>query len=92
MRQVTFGGDNAEAYWSFDDKKLIFQSNYEKWDVGCDQMFIMKYDDVYNETMPQMISTGMGRTTCAYFFPDNKHFLYASTPVSYTHLTLPTKA
>ena len=31
IRQVTFGGDNAEAYWSFDDKKLVFQSNYNKW-------------------------------------------------------------
>jgi Tol biopolymer transport system component len=79
LRQVTFGGDNAEAYWSFDDKKLIFQSNFNKWNVDCDQMFIMNYNDVYNDNIPQMVSTGMGRTTCAYFFPDGKYFLYAST-------------
>ena len=41
IQQVTFGGDNAEAYWSFDDKQLIFQSNYKDWDLGCDQMFLM---------------------------------------------------
>jgi len=79
IRQVTFGGDNAEAYWSFDDEKLIFQSNYKNWNVSCDQMFIMNHDDTYYEKSPQMISTGNGRTTCAYFLPDNQHFLYAST-------------
>ena len=79
IKQLTFGGDNAEAYWSFDDKKLIFQSNFNKWNVGCDQMFIMNNNDVYKDNIPQMVSTGMGRTTCAYFFPDGKYFLYAST-------------
>ena len=79
LRQVTFGGDNAEAYWSFDDQKLIFQSNFNKWNVSCDQMFIMNNNDIYKDNSPQMVSTGMGRTTCAYFFPDGKYFLYAST-------------
>src|SRR5690606_13087035 len=41
LRQVTFGGDNAEAYWSPDGSKLIFQSNNADWGVACDQMFIM---------------------------------------------------
>ncbi|MCB0383655.1 MAG: hypothetical protein KDD05_10285, partial [Psychroserpens sp.] len=41
IRQVTFGGDNAEAYWSFDDKQLVFQSNNKGWNVSCDQMFLM---------------------------------------------------
>ena len=79
IRQVTFGGDNAEAYWSFDDKQLIFQSNYKKWNVNCDQMFLMNADQVFDSIPPPMISTGMGRTTCAYFLPDNKHFVYGST-------------
>ena len=79
IRQVTFGGDNAEAYWSFDDKQLVFQSNFKDWGVGCDQMFLMNRDETFNGTQPPMISTGMGRTTCAYFLPDNKHFVYAST-------------
>ena len=79
LRQVTFGGDNAEAYWSFDDQKLIFQSNNRKWNVRCDQMFVMNYNESFSNTKPQMVSAGKGRTTCAYFLPDNKHFLYAST-------------
>jgi Tol biopolymer transport system component len=79
IRQVTFGGDNAEAYWSFDDKQLVFQSNNEKWGVGCDQMFLMDADETFEDKIPPMISTGKGRTTCAYFLPDNKHIIYAST-------------
>lgn len=79
IRQVTFGGDNAEAYWSFDDSKLIFQSNYENWEVNCDQMFLMNADETFKEGQPPMISTGKGRTTCSYFMPDGKHILYGST-------------
>ncbi|NNC70549.1 MAG: hypothetical protein HKN90_07005 [Flavobacteriaceae bacterium] len=79
IRQVTFGGDNAEAYWSFDDKQLIFQSNYTKWNVNCDQMFLMNANQSFDSIPPPMISTGKGRTTCAYFLPDNKHFVYGST-------------
>jgi len=79
MRQITFGGDNAEAYWSFDDKQIIFQSNNKDWGVNCDQMFLMNADETFDSTIPPMISTGKGRTTCAYFLPDNKHFVYGST-------------
>ncbi|MCK0130054.1 hypothetical protein MWU59_00935 [Flavobacteriaceae bacterium F08102] len=79
LRQITHGGDNAEAYWSFDDKQLTFQSSNKKWGVECDQMFLMNVDDTFDSIPPQMLSTGMGRTTCSYFMPDNKHILYAST-------------
>jgi TolB protein len=79
IRQITFGGDNAEAYWSFDDKQLIFQSNNKNWGVGCDQMFLMNFEESFDNNVPPMISTGLGRTTCAYFLPDNEHILYAST-------------
>ena len=79
IRQVTFGGDNAEAYWSFDDKQLVFQSNFKDWGVGCDQMFLMDAAQTFKDTRPPMISTGKGRTTCAYFLPDNKHYVYGST-------------
>jgi len=82
IRQVTFGGDNAEAYWSFDDKKLIFQSNNKAWNVECDQMFLMNVNDTFKDSIPPIISTGKGRTTCAYFLPDNKHFVYGSTHLS----------
>ena len=64
IRQITFGGDNAEAYWSFDDQNLVFQSNNEKWNVDCDQMFLMNFHDSFEENSPKMISTGLGRTTC----------------------------
>jgi TolB protein len=78
VRQLTFGGDNAEAYWSFDSKKLIFQSNNKEWGVNCDQIF---YTDVSKpqNAKPDRVSTGKGRTTCSYFLPGDKTFLYAST-------------
>ena len=79
MRQITFGGDNAEAYWSFDDKQIIFQSNNKAWNVNCDQLFLMNADETFDNSIPSMISTGKGRTTCAYFLPDNKQFVYGST-------------
>ena len=41
IRQLTFGGDNAEAYWSFDSRKLVFQATREEWNASCDQIFIM---------------------------------------------------
>ncbi len=79
IRQITFGGDNAEAYWSWDDKQMIFQSNNESWGLNCDQMFLMNIEENFKDTIPPMVSTGYGRTTCAYFLPDNKHFVYGST-------------
>jgi Tol biopolymer transport system component len=80
MRQLTFGGDNAEAYWSFDDKMLVFQSSNKGWDLGCDQIFYTELEtsDMRNQ-QPKMISTGLGRTTCSYFLPGNKSVVYAST-------------
>ena len=73
LRQLTFGGENAEAYFSADGKKLIFQSTREGHQ--CDQIYSMNTDgsDV------RMISSGAGRTTCSYYFPDGKRILYSST-------------
>src|SRR5690606_26590755 len=79
LKQITFGGDNAEAYWSFDDKQIVFQSNNPEWGVACDQMFLMDADETFESKIPKMVSTGKGRTTCSYFLPDNKHIIYAST-------------
>ncbi len=73
IRQLTFGGQNAESYWSPDSRRLIFQSTREG--LQCDQIFIMNADG----SGARMVSTGKGRTTCAYFLPDGKHILYAST-------------
>ena len=82
IQQLTFGGNNAEAYWSFNNKYLTFQSDNPKWGLSCDQIFMLdikKAQKKKGEYMPGKISTGDGRTTCSYFMPDNKHILYAST-------------
>lgn len=80
LKQLTFGGDNAEAYWSFDGKSVSFQSNNKSWGLNCDQIFYTPIDaDLSKGAKPQLISTGMGRTTCAFFLPDGKRILYAST-------------
>jgi len=80
IRQLTFGGDNAEAYWSFDGKKVSFQSNYKAWGNQCDQIFFTPVDGVdLKNNQPQRISTGKGRTTCAFFMPGDKQILYGST-------------
>lgn len=73
IRQLTFGGTNAEAYFSFDEKKLIFQSTRSPYQ--CDQIFTMNLDG----SEQKLVSTGKGRTTCAYFFPEDKKILFAST-------------
>jgi Tol biopolymer transport system component len=73
IRQLTFGGQNAEAYFSSDGKKLIFQSTRDP--LKCDQIFTMNVDG----SDQKMVSTGKGRTTCSYFFGDGKRILYSST-------------
>jgi Tol biopolymer transport system component len=73
VRQLTFGGENAEAYWSFDEKRLVFQSTRPPFEA--DQIFVMGADgrDV------RLVSTGLGRTTCAYFLPGDERILFSST-------------
>jgi Tol biopolymer transport system component len=80
VRQLTFGGDNAEAYWSFDSKSLSFQATNEKWGASCDQIFTMDIEGgTHGGQKPQQISSGLGKTTCSYFMPGNKSVLFAST-------------
>jgi TolB protein len=78
IRQLTFGGENAEAYFSADGRKLIFQSTRDGRE--CDQIYTMNVDG----TNARMISTGLGRTTCAYFFPNLGRILYSSTHLGAT--------
>ncbi len=73
IRKLTDGGENAEAYFSFDETKLIFQATVGN--LQCDQIFVMNIDG----SGKRMVSTGKGRTTCAYFLPGDTTFLYAST-------------
>ena len=73
FQQLTHGGQNAEAYWSPDGRRLIFQTTRSPYE--CDQMFIMNADG----SDQHLVSTGKGRTTCGYFLGDNRHVVYAST-------------
>lgn len=73
IRQLTQGGTNAEAYWSFDGKRLSFQHKGE--DAECDQIYTMRRDgsDLHR------VSSGKGRTTCAFYFPTDSRVLFSST-------------
>jgi TolB protein len=73
VRQLTFGGQNAEAYWSFSGERLIFQA--KGGDVAADQIYTMKADG----SDRRMVSTGKGRTTCAYFLPGDREIIFSST-------------
>ena len=72
IRQLTFGGENAEAYFSPDGRKLIFQSTRDG--RQCDQIYTMNIDG----SNVRMVSTGQGRTTCSYYL-HNDRILYSST-------------
>jgi len=73
LRQLTFGGDNAEAYFSFDGERLIFQHrpNTEE----CDQIYTLDIETGERT----LVSTGAGRTTCSYFYPSGDEIVYSST-------------
>ncbi|MBV9215428.1 MAG: PD40 domain-containing protein [Acidobacteria bacterium] len=73
IKQLTFGGENAEAYFSFDGKQLIFQSKRDG--NPCDRIYSMNIDG----SNVRQVSNGEGRTTCSYFFKGGKKVLYAST-------------
>jgi TolB protein len=73
VRQLTFGGENAEAYFSFDGRQLIFQSTRDH--RSCDQEYVMGVDG----SDAHLVSTGNGRVTCGYFFPRGDRILYSST-------------
>uniref|UniRef100_A0A7E4VIH2 T9SS type A sorting domain-containing protein n=1 Tax=Panagrellus redivivus TaxID=6233 RepID=A0A7E4VIH2_PANRE len=80
VRQITFGGENAEGYFSFDDNLLTLQatgSNY--YGTGCDQIYQLDLCKDPTTTDPRKMSTGVGATTCSFIYPDNRQSLYAGT-------------
>lgn len=80
VQQLTFGGDNAEAYWSFDSKYIVFQRTSAKDGLPCDQIFYGKVPTKKGEKFEyKELSSGKGRTTCAFFTKDGHHIIYAST-------------
>jgi Tol biopolymer transport system component len=74
IRQITAGGENAEAYWSFDGSMLVYQGNKPDG-PGCDQIFLL---DPWTAESTR-VSDGTGRTTCSYFYPSGEQILYSST-------------
>jgi len=73
VRQLTFEGENAEAYFSFDGTRLTYQRTPPEG--GCDRIYTL--DLVSGNHEP--VSSGVGRTTCSYFYPDGERILYSST-------------
>jgi TolB protein len=78
IRQLSFGGENAEAYFSEDGRRLIFQSTRDTF--ACDQIFTMNVDG----SDLRLVSNGLGRTTCSFWAPDGESIIYSSTYVGST--------
>lgn len=79
IRQLTFGGDNAEAYFSFDNSSITFQRRNKNEGKDCDQIYTGKLPTDNNPFDFHLVSTDKGRTTCSYFLPGNDKILFAST-------------
>ncbi len=73
VTQLTFDGDNGEAYFSWDNLQLIYQSNRDGY--ACDKIWVMNTDG----SDKHMVSPGHGAHTCSFFFPDSKRIVFAST-------------
>ncbi len=79
LRQLSNGGDIAEAYWSFGGDQLVFQASVPAWGDACDQIFVFNpFEQDLLHGVPQRIS-GEGRTTCSYFMPGDSTVIFAST-------------
>jgi Tol biopolymer transport system component len=73
--KLTSGGENAEGYWSFDGRRLSFQSRHLEAGIACDRIYVTEP----GSGELRQVSSGRGATTCSYFLPDGKHLLFAST-------------
>ncbi|MFL5503750.1 MAG: hypothetical protein ACJ799_07050 [Gemmatimonadaceae bacterium] len=73
IRQLTHGGENAEAYFSHDGRRLIFQSTRDG--RACDQQYVMDVDG----SRVRRVSNGRGKTTCGYFLDGDRRILFASS-------------
>jgi Tol biopolymer transport system component len=82
VRQLTFGGDNAEAYWAFNNDALVYQTTQPQAGIPCDRIFVMPLDEeatADGTRKPVQVSNGLGRTTCPYFLPGDSVVVFAST-------------
>ncbi|KAE9551787.1 hypothetical protein FO519_004991, partial [Halicephalobus sp. NKZ332] len=85
VRQLTFGGQNAEGYFAFKRNSIVFQAaGLDAYGTSCDQIYNLNFD-VYpkkEDFLPRRLSTGLGSCTCSYFFPDDEEAIFASTFLS----------
>jgi len=79
VQQLTFGGENAEAYFSFDNKSLILQKTDKENGIECDRIYVGKIPKKGEKFQMKQVSNGKGRTTCSYFFKGDEKIIYAST-------------
>jgi len=79
VQQLTTGGDNAESYWGYNSKQIIFQRTNPKEGISCDRMFLGTLPQPGQTFTYKQVSSGKGRTTCGFIMPDGKHIIYAST-------------
>lgn len=80
IQKLTFGGDNAEAYFAPNSQMLTLQVTNPTIGAACDQIYLLDLKNRKGKTEDlKLVSTGNGRTTCSFFMPDGKHILYAST-------------
>jgi TolB protein len=75
LRQLTFGGQNAEGYWSEDGRQIIYQHMDEAEGVPCDQEYVLDLETGNR----RRVSNGQGRVTCGYFYDGGRRVLYSST-------------
>lgn len=85
VRQLTFGGDNAEAYWAFNKTSLVYQATQPEAGIPCDRIFVMDLEEDGTpsaDLAPIQVSNGLGRTTCPYYLPGDTVVVFASTHAS----------
>ena len=83
LHQLTYGGNNTKPHFSYNHRNVVFQSDFHKWGVTCDQVFIFDLAHAEHDTaIPHMLSTGLGTTADCYFMQDGGHIVYASSHLS----------
>ena len=78
LRQLTFGGENAEGYWGPDGRSLVYQHRNAAEGVSCDQEYLL---DVATGKS-RRVSDGRGRVTCGYLYDGGRRVLYATTALA----------
>lgn len=73
IRQLTNEGQSGEGYFSPDGKRVIFQA------IRGEHPFYQIYIKDLASGQEKRVSTGQGRTTCAFFHPTENKIIYASS-------------